>query len=131
MPITASIKELSIEAKSESNMDYSCLVVCFLDGMKDSHDGINLGIHEIAMHFKLENQIYYNGESEFFNPEAVEWHINMGFFSWNGLKSHWKNGLALKRSCQCLMSMKFFARGIGEFSSRDQISFFEYHPALL
>ena len=40
----------------------------FVRGFIDLQDGINLGIHEIAHAMKLENQIHYNSESNFFNP---------------------------------------------------------------
>jgi Mlc titration factor MtfA (ptsG expression regulator) len=38
--------------------------------MENERDGVNLGIHEVAHALKLENQIYYNEESDFFNPEV-------------------------------------------------------------
>lgn len=41
----------------------------FVRGMADGKDGINLGIHEMAHALKLENQIHYNGQSNFFNPK--------------------------------------------------------------
>ena len=41
----------------------------FVRGMADGTDGINLGIHEMAHALKLENQIHYNGQSNFFNPK--------------------------------------------------------------
>ncbi len=41
----------------------------FVRGFADGADGINLGIHEMAHALKLENQIQYNGESNFFNPK--------------------------------------------------------------
>jgi Mlc titration factor MtfA (ptsG expression regulator) len=41
----------------------------FVRGMENESDGVNLGIHEMAHALKLENQIHYNGESNFFNPK--------------------------------------------------------------
>lgn len=41
---------------------------CFARGLADHEDGVNLGIHEVAHALKLENQIRYNGESDFFHP---------------------------------------------------------------
>ncbi|TFV93225.1 DgsA anti-repressor MtfA [Algoriphagus kandeliae] len=41
---------------------------CFARGLADYEDGVNLGIHEVAHALKLENQIRYNGESDFFHP---------------------------------------------------------------
>jgi Mlc titration factor MtfA (ptsG expression regulator) len=46
--------------QGEVNPKYGLIVVsrsCFLDGLKDDRDGVNLGIHEIAHALKLENQI--------------------------------------------------------------------------
>lgn len=40
----------------------------FVRGFIKNDDGVNLGIHEIAHAMKLENQIHYNRESNFFNP---------------------------------------------------------------
>jgi MtfA peptidase len=40
----------------------------FVRGFINQEDGINLGVHEIAHAMKLENQIHYNHESNFFNP---------------------------------------------------------------
>jgi MtfA peptidase len=41
----------------------------FVRGMENEADGVNLGIHEMAHALKLENQIHYNGQSNFFNPK--------------------------------------------------------------
>lgn len=41
----------------------------FVRGMENESDGVNLGIHEMAHALKLENQIHYNGQSNFFNPK--------------------------------------------------------------
>ncbi|NVJ86286.1 MAG: zinc-dependent peptidase [Algoriphagus sp.] len=45
---------------------------CFARGLADYEDGVNLGIHEVAHALKLENQIRYNGESDFFHPVIWE-----------------------------------------------------------
>lgn len=57
--------------RGEVNPRLGIIVVswnCFLEGLMDNSDGINLGIHEIAHALKLENQIYSNDEFEFFDP---------------------------------------------------------------
>ncbi len=57
--------------KGEVNPKYGIIVISwsnFLEGLLNEEDGVNLGIHEIAHALKLENQIMYNGESEFFDP---------------------------------------------------------------
>jgi MtfA peptidase len=41
----------------------------FLNGFTGKHDGVNLGIHEMAHALNLENRIHYNRESNFFNPQ--------------------------------------------------------------
>lgn len=42
---------------------------CFVEGLLDENDGVNLGIHEIAHALKLANQIDTDGEKEF-EPQA-------------------------------------------------------------
>ncbi|MBW3470233.1 zinc-dependent peptidase [Arthrospiribacter ruber] len=44
----------------------------FVEGFMHSQSGVNLGIHEMAHAMKLENQIHYNRESNFFNPHRWE-----------------------------------------------------------
>ncbi|WP_373523265.1 zinc-dependent peptidase [Aquiflexum sp.] len=44
----------------------------FAEGFMYPNDGVNLGIHEMAHALKLENQIHYNRESNFFNPDRWE-----------------------------------------------------------
>lgn len=44
----------------------------FVEGFMHSNSGVNLGIHEMAHAMKLENQIHYNRESNFFNPHRWE-----------------------------------------------------------
>ncbi len=115
--------------RGEVNPKYGIIVVswsCFLDGMKDSHDGVNLGIHEIAHALKLENQIYYNGESEFFNPEA--WNAYQQWVSPEMVKIAAGNGSFLRESAS-LNEHEFFAVVLENFFERPK-SFFEYHPAL-
>ena len=41
----------------------------FIKGLTGDHDGVNLGIHEMAHALNLENRIHYNRESNFFNPQ--------------------------------------------------------------
>ncbi|MDF2159079.1 zinc-dependent peptidase [Algoriphagus sp. CAU 1675] len=61
--------------RGEVNPRYGLIVLSwqsFVSGLADSNDGVNLGIHEVAHALKLENQIRYNGESDFFNPVLWE-----------------------------------------------------------
>ena len=52
---------------------------CFARGLADYEDGVNLGIHEVAHALKLENQIRYNGESDFFHPVIWEEYQELAF----------------------------------------------------
>ncbi|MDO9551024.1 zinc-dependent peptidase [Rhodonellum sp.] len=57
--------------KGEVNPKLGIIVLSwenFVKGFIDQQDGVNLGIHEMAHAMKLENQIHYNNESNFFNP---------------------------------------------------------------
>lgn len=61
--------------RGEVNPKFGIIVLswsCFVSGLQQEFDGVNLGIHEIAHALKLENQIHYNGESDFFNPKVYE-----------------------------------------------------------
>lgn len=60
--------------KGEVNPKLGLIVVSwqsFVEGLIDNSDGVNLGIHEIAHALQLENQIRFNGESDFLDKE--EW----------------------------------------------------------
>lgn len=57
--------------RGEVNPKFGLIVVswrCFLEGLVDESDGINLGIHEIAHALKLENVISRNEEYNFLDP---------------------------------------------------------------
>ena len=59
--------------RGEVNPRFGIIVLswpCFVEGMADHRDGVNLGIHEIAHALKLENRIQYNRESNFFHPSV-------------------------------------------------------------
>jgi Mlc titration factor MtfA (ptsG expression regulator) len=42
----------------------------FVEGYANPENGVNLGVHEMAHALKLENQIHYNQESNFFHGPA-------------------------------------------------------------
>ena len=44
----------------------------FVEGFRNPGNGKNLGVHEMAHALKLENQIHYNRESNFFNKDNWE-----------------------------------------------------------
>lgn len=59
--------------RGEVNPKYGLIVISwqsFVEGFRDEHDGVNLGIHEIAHALKLANQIDTDGEKEF---DAQAW----------------------------------------------------------
>ncbi len=115
--------------RGEVNPKYGIIVVswaCFLDGLKDNQDGINLGIHEIAHALKLENQIYYNGESEFFNPEA--WRAYQELVGPEIEKIKNGNSSILRESAG-FNEHEFFAVALENFFERPQL-FFDYHPKM-
>lgn len=62
--------------KGEVNPRFKAIVVswhAFVEGYADPHDGINLGLHEMAHALKLEN-IIQNGEQHFFDlDEYTKW----------------------------------------------------------
>lgn len=64
--------------RGEVNPRFGLIVVswrCFLDGLINESDGVNLGIHEVAHALKLENYIYSNEEVEFLNPDIKRQYI--------------------------------------------------------
>ncbi|MFC3878586.1 zinc-dependent peptidase [Algoriphagus namhaensis] len=59
--------------RGEVNPKFGLIVVswrCFLEGLVDESDGVNLGIHEIAHALKLENLISRNDEYGFLDPNT-------------------------------------------------------------
>lgn len=115
--------------RGEVNPKFGIIVVswsCFLDGMKDNHDGVNLGIHEIAHALKLENQIYYNGESEFFNPQA--WSSYQELVGPEMVKIE-AGKSSIFRGAAGLNEHEFFAVALENFFERPK-TFFDYHPKL-
>jgi MtfA peptidase len=65
--------------RGEVNPRFGLIVVswrCFVEGLLDEKDGVNLGIHEIAHALKLANQIDSDGEKEF-DPKAWKAYKNL------------------------------------------------------
>ncbi len=112
----------------EVNPKYGLIVVSwpsFLEGLKNDQDGINLGVHEIAHALKLENQIYSNGESDFFNPEV--WERFQAFARQEQEKIEQDQSLFRKEAL--LNEHEFFAVALENFFERP-IEFFSYHPEM-
>lgn len=114
--------------RGEVNPKHGIIVVswsCFLEGLKNDHDGINLGIHEIAHAIKLENQIYSNEEADFFNPEA--WHSYQLLVSDEQRKINQNQSIFRKEAL--LNEHEFFAVALEIFFEKP-VEFFSYNPEL-
>jgi MtfA peptidase len=114
--------------RGEVNPKHGLIVVswkCFVEGMADPSDGVNVGIHEIAHALKLANLIETDGEHEF-NPKA--------WAEYN----HWvpaemerlRKGLpSLFRESAALNEHEFFAVALESFFECSQ-DLKNYHPKL-
>ncbi|MEB2787112.1 zinc-dependent peptidase [Algoriphagus persicinus] len=115
--------------RGEVNPKHGIIVMswsCFLNGMGNENDGINLGIHEVAHALKLENQIYYNGESEFFNPEVYD---SFQKLSYTEIVKINAGMLTVFRSTAGLDNDEFFAVALETFFEKPH-EFFDYNPVL-
>ena len=99
---------------------------CFLDGMKNEKDGVNLGIHEVAHALKLENQIYYNDECEFFNPEVYR---SFQVLANEEIQKIKVGDQTVFRSSAGFDDDEFFAVALETFFEKPH-EFFDYHPEL-
>ncbi|PZX61327.1 hypothetical protein LV84_00315 [Algoriphagus ratkowskyi] len=99
---------------------------CFLEGMENQKDGVNLGIHEVAHALKLENQIYYNSESDFFNPEVYDSFQLLANKEIEKVKAGY---LTVFRSSAGLNEDEFFAVALETFFEKSH-EFFQYNPEL-
>ncbi|MFC0263574.1 zinc-dependent peptidase [Fontibacter flavus] len=98
----------------------------FVDGFLQVNDGVNLGIHEMAHALKLENQIHYNQESNFFNPQR--WKVFAKFAHEEILKI--KSGkVSFFRESAAIDSHEFFAVALESFFEKPS-DFKNYHPEL-
>jgi Mlc titration factor MtfA (ptsG expression regulator) len=115
--------------RGEVNPRHGIIVMswsCFLDGMVNENDGINLGIHEVAHALKLENQIYYNGESEFFNPEVYR---SFQLLANEEIQKIKAGNPTVFRSSAGLDDDEFFAVALETFFEKPH-EFFDYNPSL-
>lgn len=99
---------------------------CFLNGIADEKDGVNLGIHEVAHALKLENQIYYNDESEFFNPTVYHSFLLAANQEIQKIKA---GSPTVFRSSASLNEDEFFAVSLETFFEMPH-EFFEYNAEL-
>lgn len=115
--------------RGEVNPRHGIIVLswsCFLEGMENQKDGVNLGIHEVAHALKLENQIYYNAESEFFNPEVYH---SFQLLADEEIAKIKAGNLTVFRSSGGLNDDEFFAVGLETFFEKPH-EFFQYNPEL-
>ncbi|SFU15362.1 hypothetical protein SAMN04489724_4402 [Algoriphagus locisalis] len=115
--------------RGEVNPRYGIIVMswnCFLNGMENQKDGVNLGIHEVAHALKLENQIYYNDECEFFNPEVYRSFQVLASEEIQKIKA---GDQTVFRSNGGIDHDEFFAVGLETFFEKPH-EFFEYNPEL-
>ncbi len=115
--------------RGEVNPRHGLIVMswkCFLEGMESEHDGVNLGIHEVAHALKLENQIHYNGESEFFAPEVYKSFLQ---FADEEIRKMNEGGRSVFRTSAGFNHHEFFAVALETFFEKPH-KFFDYNPEL-
>jgi Mlc titration factor MtfA (ptsG expression regulator) len=98
----------------------------FVEGFLNPNDGINLGLHEMAHALKLENQIQYNGESNFFNRQAWEKFYNLAKMEMERINT---NNDSFFRMSAGSNIHEFFAIAIESFFERPAL-FKEYNKEL-
>ncbi|TVP51222.1 MAG: DgsA anti-repressor MtfA [Mongoliibacter sp.] len=98
----------------------------FVEGFMHSQSGINLGIHEMAHAMKLENQIHYNRESNFFNPYRWERYAVEAKKEKEKIQ---KGDSNLFRKSAGANDHEFFAVALEVFFERS-LEFAAYNPAL-
>jgi MtfA peptidase len=114
--------------RGEVNPRHGLIVLswnCFVEGMENHRDGVNLGIHEIAHALKLSHFINTDGEREF-NPKA--W---AEYNQWVPAElDRLRKGLpCLFRESAGLNEHEFFAVAVESFFERSQ-ELKNYHPKL-
>jgi MtfA peptidase len=114
--------------RGEVNPRHGLIVVswqCFLEGLANPSDGINLGIHEVAHALKLANQIDTDGEREF-DPRAwaeyIKWVAAEIEKIQLGLPSVFRESAALSEH-------EFFAVALETFFEKS-MELKAYHPEL-
>lgn len=98
----------------------------FIEGFQRANDGVNLGIHEMAHALKLENQIHYNQESNFFNP--LRWEVYAQFAK-EEIKKIKSGKSSIFRDAASKDSHEFFAIALESFFEKPS-AFKNYHLEL-
>ncbi|GMQ29082.1 zinc-dependent peptidase [Algoriphagus confluentis] len=114
--------------RGEVNPKHGLIVIswrCFVEGLADKSDGINLGIHEVAHALKLANWIQNDGEREF-SPQA--WKEYSKWVPGELAKVKSGQGTFFRESAG-LNEHEFFAVALENFFERSR-EFKEYHAQL-
>lgn len=96
----------------------------FAEGFLYPNDGVNLGIHEMAHALKLENQIHYNRESNFFNPARWETYLKLASLEIRKIQS---GEVSIFRPSAGKNSHEFFAVALETFFEKSA-ELKEYNP---
>ncbi|MEN2281341.1 zinc-dependent peptidase [Algoriphagus sp. SE2] len=115
--------------RGEVNPKLGIIVVswnCFLEGISDDHDGVNLGIHEIAHALQLENLIKSNAESNFLDPVSFK---EYSLLAKQELEKLISNQPSFFRKAGGINEHEFFAVALENFFERP-LEFFNYNPPL-
>ncbi len=114
--------------KGEVNPRLNAIVVSwrdFVEGYADPHDGINLGLHEMAHALKLEN-IIQNGEHHFFDLGEYKKWLALAKVEMDKIRN---GGDSLFREYASLDEDEFFATGMEVYFEQPQ-KLFDYNPEL-
>ncbi len=98
----------------------------FVKGLANDNDGVNLGIHEMAHALKLENQIHYNRESNFFNPNR--W-VQYSILAQKEMENIHQGHSKFFRESAAKNPHEFFAVAMEAFFERS-VEFREYNESL-
>ncbi len=115
--------------RGEVNPKLGIIVVswnCFMEGISDEHDGVNLGVHEIAHALQLENLIKSNSENNFLDPIAFKEYSELAK---QELEKFSSNLSTFFRKAGGINEHEFFAVALENFFERP-IEFFSYNPSL-
>lgn len=115
--------------KGEVNPKLRTIVVswnCFKEGISDEHDGVNLGIHEIAHALHLENLIKSNSENNFLDPIVFK---EYSVLAKQELENLLSSQSSFFRRAGAINEYEFFAVALENFFERPH-EFFNYNQSL-
>ena len=114
--------------KGEVNPRFNAIVVswrAFVEGYSNPHDGINLGLHEMAHALKLEN-IIQNGEHHFFDLDEYNQWLALASDEMAKIRN---GGDSIFREYASVDEDEFFATGM-EIYFEQPHKLFAYNPEL-